>query len=207
MTSFLTRLLIIFTLALAGCSSSGGNNPETDTPKNQTYRQNLDETNYANTYDEKSVVNAASDFFGGGSEALAKVIEKAFKDHGRPNGYIIGTEASAALIVGVRYGDGTLSHKIEGDSRIYWKGPSIGIDAGANGSRVFALVYNVFDVEDLYQRFPAVEGSFYYIGGVGMNYQQRGDIIIAPIRVGVGLRAGVNLGYLHLTKSRSWIPF
>ena len=153
------------------------------------------------------MVNAASDFLGGGSEALAKLLEKAFKDHGRPNGYIIGTEGIAALVVGLRYGDGTLSHKVEGDSRLYWKGPSIGLDAGANGSRVFALVYNLHDGEDLYKRYPAVEGSFYYVGGFGMNYQQRGDVIIAPIRVGVGLRAGVNLGYLHFTKDRSWIPF
>ena len=110
-------------------------------------------------------------------------------------------------MVGLRYGDGTLSHKIEGDSRIYWKGPSIGFDVGGNASRVFALVYNLHDVHDIYQRFPAVEGSFYYIGGLGMNYQQKDDIIIAPIRVGVGLRAGANIGYMHLTKDRDWIPF
>lgn len=198
-----TLLAFLLPYILVACSSN-----DTVAPSDsQKYRQDLDETNYANTYDEKSIANAASDFLGGGSEAIAKVVEKAFKDHGRPNGYIIGTEISAALVVGVRYGDGTLSHKIEGDSRVYWKGPSIGLDAGANGSRVFALVYNLHDGEELYQRFPAVEGSFYFVGGVGMNYQQRGNIIIAPIRVGVGLRAGVNLGYLHLSKSRSWIPF
>lgn len=196
-------LAIIVTIALAGCS---GNNTVAPSESAQ-HRQNLDETNYADTYDEKSVANAASDFLGGGSEAIAKVIEKAFKDHGRPNGYIIGTEGSAAVVVGLRYGDGTLSHKIEGDSRVYWKGPSIGFDLGANGARVFALVYNLYDVEDLYKRYPAVEGSVYYIGGVGMNYQQRGDVIIAPIRVGVGLRLGVNLGYMHLTKKRDWFPF
>jgi len=195
-------LIAMLAITLAGCS----NNTVAPTESAQ-HRQNLDETNYANTYDEKSVMNAASDFLGGGSEALAKVIEKAFKDHGRPNGYIIGTEGSGALVVGLRYGDGTLSHKIEGDSRIYWKGPSVGFDVGGNASRVFALVYNLYDVQDLYKRFPAVEGSFYYIGGLGMNYQQRGDIVIAPIRVGVGLRAGVNLGYLHFTKDRSWLPF
>jgi len=193
-------ILLAFTLA----SCSNNTVPPTESAQ---HRQNMDETSYADTYDQKSVVNAASDFLGGGSEAIAKVIEKAFKDHGRPNGYIIGTEASAALVVGLRYGDGTLSHKIEGNSRIYWKGPSIGFDIGANGSRVFALVYNLQDVEDLYQRYPAVEGSLYYIGGVGMNYQQRGDVIIAPIRVGVGLRAGVNIGYIQFTKERSWNPF
>lgn len=203
MNLFFRILPVIFGLVLASCSS---NNTVAPTESAQ-HRQNLDETNYAKTYDEKSIVNAASDFLGGGSEAIAKVVEKAFKDHGRPNGYIIGTEISGALVVGVRYGDGTLTHKIEGDSRVYWKGPSIGFDVGANGSRLFALVYNLYDVEELYQRFPAIEGSAYFIGGVGMNYQQRGDIIIAPIRVGVGLRLGVNLGYMHITKERSWIPF
>ncbi|MBT5765973.1 MAG: DUF1134 domain-containing protein [Kordiimonadaceae bacterium] len=167
----------------------------------------MDSTNQDATYDKENVINAASEFFGGGSEAVASVIEKAFADLGRPNGYIIGTEASAALVVGARYGDGTLSHKIEGDSRVYWTGPSIGIDVGANGSRVFALVYNLNDTQELYQRFPAVEGSIYYVAGVGMNYQQVDEIVIAPIRMGVGLRAGVNLGYLHFSKDRSWLPF
>ena len=201
----LSKLILLSTaLILTACSSGGGNNPP---PSNVSERQNRDGTNVDATYDKENVINAASEFFGDGSEAVASVIEKAFADLGRPNGYIIGTEASAALIVGARYGDGTLSHKIEGDSRIYWKGPSIGIDVGANGSRVFALVYNLNDTAELYQRFPAVEGSFYYVAGVGMNYQQLDEIIIAPIRIGVGLRAGVNLGYLHFTKERSWIPF
>jgi len=203
MKVFFLNLILIFGIALAGCSSNNTVAPTESAPP----RQNLDETNYANTYDEKSIVNAASDFLGGGSEAIAKVIEKAFKDLGRPNGYIIGTEVSGAIGIGVRYGDGTMTHKVEGDSRIYWKGPSIGFDLGANGSRVFALVYNLYDVEELYQRYPAVEGSAYFVGGVGMNYQQRGDIIIAPVRVGVGLRLGVNLGYMHITKKRDWVPF
>ncbi|WP_210414100.1 DUF1134 domain-containing protein [Luteithermobacter gelatinilyticus] len=204
MRNILITALFSSMLILSGCASSGQGDKPVDGSK---YRQNQDGTNYANTYDEKSIMNAASDFLGGGSEALAKLIEKAFKDHGRPNAYIIGTEGSGALVVGLRYGDGTLSHKIEGDSRIYWKGPSIGFDVGGNASRVFALVYNLHDVHDIYQRFPAVEGSFYYIGGLGMNYQQKDDIIIAPIRVGVGLRAGANIGYMHLTKDRDWIPF
>lgn len=190
-------------ILLSACASN-----ETEPQRSSTIApQNMDATNEVSTYDKESVINAASEFFGEGSEAVASVIEKAFADLGKPNGYIIGTEVSAAMIVGVRYGDGTLSHKIEGDSRVYWKGPSVGIDVGANGSRVFALVYNLNDVQDLYQRFPSVEGSIYYIAGVGMNYQQVDEIIIAPIRMGVGLRAGVNLGYLHFTKKRSWNPF
>lgn len=203
MRLFLNLIALTAAIFVSSCSSSGNNssNPPPSTA------QNMDGTNVDATYDKENVINAASEFFGGGSEAVASVIEKAFDDLGEPNGYIIGTEASAALIIGARYGDGTLSHKIEGDSRVYWKGPSIGIDVGANGSRVFALVYNLYDTEELYQRFPAVEGSFYYVAGVGMNYQQLDEIIIAPIRMGVGLRAGVNLGYLHFSKERSWIPF
>jgi len=197
-------VLLSFALLLSACASKNSNNASSPS---SIENPNMDTTNTETTYDQENVINAASEFFGDGSEAVASVIEKAFADLGRPNGYIIGTEASAAIIVGARYGDGTLSHKIEGDKRVYWKGPSIGIDVGANGSRVFALVYNLNDTEELYQRFPAVEGSFYYVAGVGMNYQQLDEIIIAPIRIGVGLRAGVNLGYLHFSKKRSWIPF
>lgn len=203
MGNFFKLISLAGILFLGACAS---NNTDTSTPAPQP-RQNLDSTNPDATYDEENVINAASEFFGEGSEAVASVIEKAFKDLGKPNGYIIGTEVSGALIVGVRYGDGTLSHKIEGDKRVYWKGPSIGIDVGANGSRVFALVYNLNDTEELFQRFPAVEGSLYYVAGIGMNYQQVGEIVIAPIRMGVGLRAGVNLGYIHFTRERSWSPF
>lgn len=203
MKFFRPLLTLVFIFALASCSSNN------TVPPSETMKQpqNMEESNYASTYDQKSIANAASDFLGGGSEAIAKVVEKAFQDLGRPNGYIVGTEFSGAIGIGLRYGDGTLIHKIEGNSPVFWKGPSIGFDLGANGSRVFALVYNLYDVEELYRRFPAIEGSAYFIGGVGMNYQQRDNIIIAPIRVGVGLRLGISLGYIHLTKERSWIPF
>ncbi len=204
MNKFLKSVLIFASLFLASCSSGSNNN---SSPPPPSENPNMDGTNVDNTYDKESVINAASEFFGEGSEAVASVIEKAFSDLGQPNGYIIGTEGSAAIIIGARYGDGTLSHKIEGDKRVYWTGPSIGIDVGANGSRVFALVYNLHDTEELYRRYPAVEGSFYYVAGVGMNYQQLDETIIAPIRMGVGLRAGVNLGYLHFSKERNWLPF
>ncbi len=161
----------------------------------------------ANTYDKESIINVTSDFLGESTQAVAKVVEKVFSDLGRPNAYITGSEMSAAAIVGLRYGDGDLNHKIEGASKVYWTGPSVGVDLGANGSRVVTLVYKLYDTEDIFQRFPAVEGSFYFVGGIGVNYQQRGDIILAPIRVGVGLRAGANLGYLHYTRDRSWVPF
>ena len=160
-----------------------------------------------NTYDQESVMDAATGFFGSGAKSLAKAIEKVFADNGRPNAYILGNEGSAALIIGLRYGDGTMFHKIEGERRVHWTGPSVGFDAGANLSKVFVLVYNLYDTDELYRRFPAVEGSFYYIGGVGLNYQQRGDIVLAPIRVGIGLRAGANLGYMKYSKKRRLLPF
>ena len=197
--SYFFKLFGIFILVLlSACSGKSNNNIPLPAPTIQ---------NLGGTYDRISILKAASDYFGEGSEAIASLVEKSFLDFGAPNGYIIGTEVSAAFIVGLRYGDGTLSHKIEGDSPVYWKGPSIGIDAGANGSRVFALVYNLNDTEELYQLFPAIEGSFYYVAGFGMNYQQSGKIIIAPIRLGTGLRAGVNLGYLQFSKKMTWNPF
>ncbi|MEX1148189.1 MAG: DUF1134 domain-containing protein [Sphingomonadales bacterium] len=165
------------------------------------------ESTEENTYDKDSIIEVTSDFLGAGSDAVASVVEKVFADLGRPNGYITGSELSAAAIVGLRYGDGDLNHKIEGQRRVFWTGPSLGIDLGGNASRVVTLVYHLYDTEELYSRFPAVEGSFYYVGGVGVNYQQKGETILAPIRVGVGLRAGANLGYIHYTKTRNWLPF
>ncbi|MCH8202626.1 MAG: DUF1134 domain-containing protein [Proteobacteria bacterium] len=159
------------------------------------------------TFDQESVLDAATGFFGSGAKGLAKAIEKVFADNGRPNAYILGNEGSAALIIGLRYGNGTMFHKIEGERKVHWTGPSIGFDAGANLSKVFVLVYNLYDTDDLFHRFPAVEGSFYWIGGVGVNYQQKGDIVLAPMRVGVGLRAGVNLGYMKYSKKKKLLPF
>lgn len=160
-----------------------------------------------NTYDEKSIIQVTSGFLGAGSEAVAKVVEKVFSDLGRPNAYILGSEAGGAIAVGLRYGDGKLVHKVEGEQPVYWTGPSVGFDLGGNASRVVTLVYDLYDTDDLFQRYPAVEGSFYYVAGLGVNYNQRGRVILAPIRVGVGLRAGVNLGYLSYSKKRKWIPF
>ena len=158
-------------------------------------------------YSEDEMFAKASAFFGETTEGLAKAIEHVFEDQGRPNGFLTGEEISAALVVGLRYGDGTL-HRKNGDTRkVHWQGPSVGFDAGGNASKVFVLVYHLKGNEDIYQRFPGVEGTFYFVAGVGVNYQQTGDIILAPIRTGIGLRAGANIGYLHYTKKRSWNPF
>lgn len=159
------------------------------------------------TYDEDSILKAATDFFGSTTEGLAKVIEKAFKEQGRPNAYIKGEEASAALTVGVRYGEGRLQMKSGGSAKVFWAGPSIGLDVGANASKVFTLIYKLPKVSAIYQRFPGVEGSLYYIGGAGINYQRSEGITLAPIRLGVGLRSGASVGYLHYRREKSYLPF
>lgn len=159
------------------------------------------------TYDQDSILKAATDFFGQTTEGLAKVIEKAFKEQGRPNAYIKGEEAGAALTVGLRYGDGQLIMKSGVTAPVYWAGPSIGFDAGANASKVFTLVYHLPKASAIYQRFPGVDGSLYYVGGAGINYQRLKGITLAPIRLGVGLRAGASVGYLHYRREKSLNPF
>ena len=159
------------------------------------------------SYDQETIINEASEFFGETTEGLAKAIEHVFEDQGQPNGFITGEEVSGAFVIGLRYGDGSL-HRKNGDTRkVHWQGPSVGFDAGGNASKVFVLVYHLDESEEIYQRFPGVEGTFYFVAGVGVNYQQTGDIILAPIRTGVGLRVGANVGYLRYSKKRSWNPF
>lgn len=160
-----------------------------------------------NTYDEDSVLKAATEFFGQTTEGLAKVIEKAFKEQGRPNAYIKGEEAGAALTVGLRYGEGELMMKAGGSAKVFWAGPSIGFDVGANASKVFTLVYHLPKASAIYQRFPGVDGSLYYVGGAGINYQRLKGITLAPIRLGVGLRAGASVGYIHYRPEKTINPF
>lgn len=159
------------------------------------------------TYTMEETLDAAKKFFGGTSEGLAKAIEKAFKDLGQPNAYIVGNEGSGAVVVGLRYGEGTLYYKGGGSMKVYWQGPSVGWDFGGNASKVFTLVYNLHWTRDLFQRFPGVDGSLYLVAGVGLNYQRADGITLAPIRTGVGLRAGANVGYLSYTEKPTWVPF
>jgi hypothetical protein len=159
------------------------------------------------TFDQDTVLHDAEAFFGKGAEGLAKVIEKAFKENGRPVGYIKGQEAAGAITVGLIYGDGTLVMKNAKARRVFWSGPSIGFDFGANASKVFVLAYNMSKPGAIFQRFPAVDGSFYYVGGAGINYQRRNGITLAPIRLGVGLRAGASIGYIHYTPQKTYNPF
>jgi hypothetical protein len=158
------------------------------------------------TYDQESVLKDVSDFFGSTTEGLAKVVEKAFQEQGRPNAYIRGEELAGAVTVGLRYGDGQLTMKSGHAGKVYWAGPSIGIDLGANASKVFALVYKLPAVADIYQRFPGVDGSLYFIGGAGINYVRRNQIVVAPIRLGVGVRSGASVGYMHFRDKKTWNP-
>ena len=159
------------------------------------------------TYAEEDALGAAEDVFGKGAEGLAEIVRKTFKDRGQPNAYIVGREAGGAFIVGVRYGSGMLYHKVEGERKIHWTGPSVGFDIGGDGSKVFALVYNLNDTEDLYRRYPAAQGKAYLIGGFTANYLQRDNIVIVPIKLGVGWRLGLNGGYLKFSKKGKVLPF
>ena len=159
------------------------------------------------TYREDDLIGAAEGVFGKGAEGVAKMIRKLLADQGEPNAYIVGREAGGAFIIGARYGSGTLFHKVEGEMPVYWTGPSVGLDAGANAGSTFVLVYNLYDTNDLYERFPAAEGSAYAVGGLNASYVRKDDVVLIPIRVGAGLRLGVNAGYMKFSREQKWLPF
>jgi hypothetical protein len=157
--------------------------------------------------ERKDVLSAAEGVFGKGANGLADMIEKLLKDQGEPIGYIAGREAGGAFVVGVRYGSGTLHHKVEGDRPVYWTGPSLGLDFGADANKVFVLVYNLYDSERLFRRFPAAEGHAYVVGGLTASYLRSGDMVLIPVRMGVGARLGVNAGYMKFSQKSKWLPF
>lgn len=159
------------------------------------------------TYGEDDLIGAAEGVFGKGAQGLAKLIEDLLKKQGEPNAYIVGREAGGAIGVGLRYGSGMLHHKVEGERKVYWTGPSIGFDVGANAANTFVLVYNLWDSEELYERFPAGEGQVYVVGGMNASYLRKGDVVLIPIRVGAGLRLGINAGYMKFSKEQRWLPF
>jgi hypothetical protein len=161
----------------------------------------------AETYHRDDLLAAGEGVFGKGAAGLAGLLEKVLKEQGEPNAYIAGREAAGAFIVGLRYGSGIMSHKVEGQQPVYWTGPSIGFDAGGDANKVFVLVYNLYDTADLFHRFPAAEGRLYFVGGFAATYLRRGNIVLIPIRLGVGYRAGVNVGYMKITRKARWMPF
>tara|TARA_B100000029_G_scaffold516397_1_gene629442 strand:- start:5447 stop:6022 length:576 start_codon:yes stop_codon:yes gene_type:complete len=161
------------------------------------------------TFDKSEMVDKAKIYFADLSEGIGIVIERSFDDFGQPTAYIEGEEFSGAFFGGIRYGGGKIYFKDGTNKDIYWNGPSLGFDLGANASKVFTLIYNldVANLNKIFIRFPDVEGSFFLAAGLAINYQKKNDIIITPVRSGIGLRAGVNLGYTKYTKKRSLIPF
>lgn len=159
------------------------------------------------TYSKDEITDKVERFFGSGAKNLGEVVEKAFEDHGRPNAYIEGEEAAAALGLGVRYGKGVLKTKAGESRRVYWQGPSIGFDVGANVSKVFVMIYRLPSTSALFKRYPGVEGSLYFVGGVGVNYLQSGNTVVAPIRFGAGWRQGLSAGYMDFTREASVNPF
>ena len=160
-----------------------------------------------NTFGPDELVGAGHRFFGNVSRGLASVIERAVSQWGLPNGYILGEEGSGAFVAGLRYGEGTLYTKNAGDLRVYWQGPSVGFDWGGDGARTMTLVYNLPATNAIYQRFAGIDGSAYIVGGFGMTALTANNIVLVPIRSGIGLRLGANIGYLKFTPRATWNPF
>jgi hypothetical protein len=161
----------------------------------------------SDTYTADDLVSTGGEFFGSVSQGLASVVERAVSQFGLPNAYILGEDAGGALFAGARYGEGTMYTRNQGEHPIFWQGPSIGIDFGGDGSKVMMLVYNLASVDAVFERYPGVDGSAYVVGGIGMTVMKFGDVVLVPIRSGVGLRAGLNVGYLKFTQEPTWNPF
>lgn len=184
---------------LPGAPATGSLPPPTD---EGTYTATAEAT-----YARDDLIGAAEGVFGKGAEGLAGIVERILKEQGEPNAYIAGQEASGAFVVGLRYGSGTMFHKVEGQRAVYWTGPSVGFDVGGDANKTFVLVYNLYDSQDLYKRFPAAEGRIYLVGGFAASYMRRGDTVLIPIRLGVGWRLGANVGYMKFSEKQRWLPF
>jgi len=159
------------------------------------------------TYKEDDLIGAAEGVFGKGAEGLAGIIEDILKKQGEPNAYIVGREGGGALVIGARYGSGTMYHKVEGQRPVYWTGPSLGLDIGANAANAFVLVYNLYDSQELFHRYAQGEGQAYFIGGFHVSYLRRGNVVLIPVRMGAGLRLGINVGYMKFSEKQNWLPF
>lgn len=181
--------------------------PETGGTQSQAAAAAAGTSPSSQTYSQQDVLAKAENVFGKGAEGLAGLIQNIFKENGEPNGYIVGREAGGAIAVGLRYGSGSLFHKVEGERPVYWTGPSVGFDIGADASKVFALVYHLYDTESLFARYPQIEGKVYFVGGFTATYLQRDDVIIVPIKLGVGWRLGANVGYMKFSNKSKILPF
>lgn len=189
----------IAAVLITGCATANDRPGQTSTyEKTQAQKQK---------FEQSELVQAFSEHLGVTSESAASVVERIFRDQGRPNAYITGEEGGGALGAGLFYGKGTLWMKDGRSIPVYWQGPTIGLDTGVDASKVFTLVYNLDDPRIIYQRFPKAEGSAFLVGGMAINYQRSGDVTIAPVRTGVGVRLGANIGYVKYSDERRWWPF
>jgi hypothetical protein len=194
MRTTLQATLLCVSIAVAACASQPSSTATSQPRASEPYQQD-------------TILREAESFFGRGAQGVADIVNRVFTDNGPPDAYIKGEEGGGAVGLGLRYGHGTLYLRDGTTSKVYWRGPSVGLDIGGSAAKTFVLIYNLATVEELFQRFGGVEGSLYYIGGVGVNYNRQQDLILAPVRFGVGWRQGVSVGYLHMSPERSWIPF
>ncbi len=193
--------------ASAHTEPAAASEPPAEGPPTPGFRPDYPARSEADTYSRGEMVNGVSDFLGVSAESAAAAIQKIFKENGRPTAYIAGEEGSAAFIGGVRYGKGLLYMKNRQPVTVYWRGPTVGFDWGGNASRSFTLCYDLQYPDMIFRRFPGVEGTAYLIGGLGVNYQKADGVTLAPIRAGVGLRLGANVGYLAYSRSKNYFPF
>ena len=191
---------VCIALLAAGCATRHASGPA---PRTAAQRGSLP----AEPYQRDTVLTEAESFFGRGARGVAQVVNRVLDDNGPPDAYIKGEEGGGAIGVGLRYGHGTLYYKDGTSTKVYWRGPSLGFDVGGSAAKTFVLVYNLDSIDSIFQRFGGVEGSLYYVGGVGVTYNRADDIVLAPVRFGVGWRQGVNVGYMHLSPEPSWVPF
>jgi len=194
------RLALAALLTGAGLASAIAQTAPASTPPTAAPVQGGDR------FTASELVNSGHTFFGSVSRGLAQVIEKAVSQWGLPNGYVLGEDAGGAVVAGLRYGDGVLYTKNAGDLKVYWQGPSVGWDFGGDGARTMMLVYNLPSTEAIYERFGGLAGSAYFVAGFGMTGLTNGNVVVVPIRAGVGLRLGANVGYLKFTPKPTWNP-
>jgi hypothetical protein len=185
-------------------SAPPGAQPQTPQAQSPEYQAQQGQGQH---YSSNEIVDAGHRFFGTISRGLAQIVEKAGSQFGLPNGYVLGQEAGGAVVAGVRYGEGILYTKNAGDLRVFWQGPSVGFDFGGEGARTMMLVYNLPATDAIYQRFAGIDGSAYFVGGLGMTALTMNNIVVVPIRTGVGMRLGANVGYLKFTPTATWNPF
>jgi hypothetical protein len=204
------RRIVVLALILGGATAAffaGPLSAQSNPPAQTNPPEPSSPAPQGGQYSSNEIIDAGHRFFGTISRGLAQIVEKAGSQWGLPNGYILGQEAGGAVVAGLRYGEGILYTKNAGDLRVFWQGPSLGFDFGGDGARTMMLVYSLPATEGIYQRFAGIDGSAYFVGGLGMTALTASGIVVVPIRSGIGLRLGANVGYLKFTPAATWNPF